>query len=99
DSRYDIYVEQYCKTVRVEAKLTIEMARTMIFPAAIRYQNELASTCTNLKVLGYEFDTNTLDKVTSFVKGLQDSTAALETVLSKHEFPKMLDEARHLCDT
>ena len=38
----DIYLEQYCKTVNVEAKLTIEMAKTMIFPAAIRYQGELA---------------------------------------------------------
>ena len=29
---------------------TLEMAKTMIFPAAIRYQNELASTCANLKL-------------------------------------------------
>ncbi len=98
ESRYDIYVEQYCKTVKVEAKMTIEMARTMIFPAAIRYQNQLASTCTNLKVLGYEFDTNTLDKVTEFVKGLQDTTATLETALAKHDFADMAAEARHFCD-
>ena len=98
ESRYDIYVEQYCKTVKVEAKLTIEMARTMIFPAAIRYQNQLASTCTNLKVLGYAFDTDTLDKITTFVKGLQDSTAALEKVSSKHDFADMQAEARHFCD-
>ena len=98
DSRYDIYVEQYCKTVKVEAKLTIEMARTMIFPAAIRYQNQLASTCTNLKVLGYSFDTDTLDKITSFVKGLQDSTAALDTALAKHDFADMAAEARYFCD-
>ena len=45
----------------------------MIFPAAIRYQNELASTCANLKLVGYEFDTDTLDKITELVKGLQDS--------------------------
>ena len=40
----------------------------MIFPAAIRYQNELASTCANLKLVGYEFDTDTLDKITELVK-------------------------------
>jgi glutamine synthetase len=77
ESRYEIYVEQYCKTVKVEANLTKEIARTMIFPAAIRYQNELASTCANLKAVGYTFDTNTLDKVTALVKELQDSTAKL----------------------
>ncbi len=74
----DIYLEQYCKTVNVEAKQTIEMAKTMIFPAAIRYQSELASTCANLKAVGYKFDTDTLDKMTELVKELQDSTAELE---------------------
>src|SRR5438270_1054828 len=50
-SRHDIYLEQYIKTISTEAKITIEMARTMIFPAAVRYQNELATTCTSLKAL------------------------------------------------
>ena len=81
ESRHDIYLEQYCKTVNTEAKLTLEMARTMIFPAAIRYQNELASTCANLKQLGYKFDTDTLDKITELVKSLQDSIGALEKSL------------------
>ena len=33
-SRMDIYVEQYCKAVNVEANLMIEMAKTKIYPAA-----------------------------------------------------------------
>ena len=49
ESRMDIYLEQYIKTINVEAKLTIEISKTMIFPAAIRYQGELAVTCANLK--------------------------------------------------
>ena len=57
------------KTVSVEAMLTIEMAKTLIFPAAIRYQNELASTCANLKPVGYAFDTDTLDKMTDAGEG------------------------------
>ncbi|WP_231930756.1 glutamine synthetase III family protein [Botrimarina hoheduenensis] len=77
ESRYETYVEQYCMTVRVEANLTKKIARTMIFPAAIRYQRELAATCTNLQALGYEFDTKTLDKVTGLVKELQDSITDL----------------------
>jgi glutamine synthetase len=83
DSRFEIYLEQYCKTVYSEANLTLEMAKTMIFPAAIRYQNELASTCANLKLVGYEFDTDTLDKVTELVKSLQDSISVLSMALSK----------------
>lgn len=78
ESRYEIYAEQYWMTVEVEALLCKKIAKTMIFPAAIRYQNELASTCANLKAVGYTFDTDTLDKVTALVKALQDSIAELD---------------------
>ncbi|PQO38727.1 glutamine synthetase type III [Blastopirellula marina] len=85
ESRLEIYLEQYCKSVAVETNLTIEMARTMIFPAAVRYQNELASTCANLLALGYEFDKDTLDKMTSLVKSLQDSISTLVSLSAKAE--------------
>ncbi|MEX1223058.1 MAG: glutamine synthetase III, partial [Pirellulales bacterium] len=77
-SRLEVYTEQYCKAIGVEKALTIRMAKTMLFPAAVRYQNELAGTCANLKTVGYEFDTDTLDKVTELVKQLQNSITALE---------------------
>nr|WP_197532126.1 glutamine synthetase III [Symmachiella macrocystis] len=96
-SRLDTYLEQYCNTVGVEVNLTIEMARTMIFPAAIRYQNELASTCANLKMLGFEFDTDTLDTMTSLVKALQDSIAELEATLEEPETEDLLAEASNYC--
>ncbi len=99
ESRLEIYLEQYCLSVQVEAKLTLEMARTMIFPAAIRYQNELASTCANLKVVGYEFDTDTLDRITDLVKYLQDSIAALEDVLMQGHGGHRLAEAHFIRDT
>ncbi|MGA2259195.1 MAG: glutamine synthetase III [Thermoguttaceae bacterium] len=95
ESRLDIYLEQYIKTINVEAKLTIEMSKTMIFPAAIRYQGELAVTCANLKAIGYTFDTATLDKVTALVKELQDSTAALEKIAAHHGGDSLLDEATY----
>ena len=85
-------------TIGVEARLTIEMARTMIFPAAIRYQNELASTCANLKAVGYDFDTDTLDKVTSLVKSLQQGIHGLEAAMADAGADDMSSEARHCCD-
>jgi len=93
-SRHDIYFEQYVKTVGTEAKLVVEIARTMIFPAAVRYQNELAMTCTNLKQLGYTFDTDTLDEITKLVKALQDNTNALDKSLAHHG-GGLVDEAKH----
>jgi len=97
-SREHIYLEQYCKTVHTEALQTLEMARTLIFPAAIRYQSELAGTCANLKLVGYEFDTNTLDKITELVKGLQDAIAALTKTLSGGPGHSLEDEAKYYCN-
>jgi len=97
ESRFEIYMEQYCKVVAVEAKLTREIAATMILPAAIRYQNELASTCANLKAVGYEFDTDTLDRVTTLVKSLQDSIATLAKTM-EHDAASVADHAQHSRD-
>ena len=80
ESLYEVSLEQYTKTINLESNMVVEMAKTIIFPAAIRYQGELAQTCAHLKAIGYEFDTDTLDKVTALVKALQDSTAELEKV-------------------
>ncbi|MBX7166492.1 MAG: glutamine synthetase III [Pirellulales bacterium] len=96
-SRLHIYLEQYCKTVHTEALQTLEMARTLIFPAAIRYQNELASTCANLKLVGYEFDTDTLDRITELVKSLQDAISGLAKKLEHGGAANLDDEATFYC--
>ena len=97
-SRQEIYLEQYCNSINVEARLTIEMAHTEIFPAAVRYQGELAQTCAALKAVGYTFDTDTLDRVTELVKLLQDSIVDLEKATADHGGKKLQDEARHARD-
>jgi glutamine synthetase len=98
ESRQEIYLEQYCQTVTVEANLTLEIGRTLIFPAAIRYQNLLASTCANLKAVGYDFDTDTLDRVTLLVKSLQDSLGVLERTMGGAPSGTLVDDARRCCD-
>ena len=97
-SRLETYQEQYCMTVDVEANLCASMSKTLIFPAVIRYQNELASTCANLKAVGYDFDTDTLDTVTSLVKSLQDGISALEHAIEDENASSPEEECRHRCD-
>jgi glutamine synthetase len=43
-ARYEVAVETYVKTVNVEAQLMVLMANRYITPAAIRYQEEIASS-------------------------------------------------------
>ncbi len=43
-SRYDIMLENYCKTVNIEALTLIDMTNKYIIPSALSYEGELAGT-------------------------------------------------------
>ncbi len=96
-SREEIYLEQYCKTVATEANLVIRMARTIIFPAAMRYQGELAATCANLKAAGHDYKVVTLEDVTAKLRAMQAAVGELEKKM-EHEAAGTHAEAKHMCD-
>jgi glutamine synthetase len=98
ESRYETYLEQFCKSISVEAKLMSEMAKTLIFPAAMRYQSELAATCINMKQAGYDSDCPILDQIAPLVQSLQESIARLDEAFAGHGGRGPLDEARYYCD-
>ncbi len=52
ESRYEVYIEQYEKQVAIEAGCLLDMAKTMIAPAAIEYQRQLAGTAADLDACG-----------------------------------------------
>lgn len=96
-SREEIYLEQYCKTVATEANLVIRMARTIIFPAAMRYQGELAATCANLKAAGHDYKVVALEDVTAKLRAMQAAVGELEKQM-EHEAAGTHAEAKHMCD-
>ena len=83
ESRKEIYFEQYVLTLNVEAKLTHEIAKTTIYPAAVRYQSELAAAAANCKAAGVEFDASLLTKLSSLIKSLNLSVSALEHLIEE----------------
>lgn len=86
DSRYEVYAEQYIAAVNVESNLVVEMAKTIVFPAAVRYQGQLAASLASLKAIGVEADHGTISKVTDLIKSLQDAVDELEALKAKeHE--------------
>ncbi|HVY26060.1 MAG TPA: glutamine synthetase III [Polyangiaceae bacterium] len=91
-SRYEIYMEQYVKTVLVEAKLVVKIAKTIILPAAIRYTAELAgaagASAPAKRLLG---------EVGGLAEKLDSGILALEKSLS-HESSSVDAEAKHLKD-
>ena len=51
-ARYDVALEQYNKTINIEAQLMVLMANRYILPAAYRYQGELAQSVAAVKAAG-----------------------------------------------
>jgi glutamine synthetase len=82
-SRYEVYAEQYIASVKVESNLVVEMVKTIIFPAAVRYQSELATSLANLKAVGIEPDHKTINTVTELIAKLQDGVTDLDALKAK----------------
>jgi glutamine synthetase len=97
-SRYEIFFEQYCKSVNVEAKLVINMARTMILPGVIRYENEIAQSVASLKAAGVTAGTGTLEKIAGLVATVEKKVEALEKTLASSHASSVAKEAVHFCN-
>ncbi len=96
-SREEIYFEMYSKTLKTEANLVVRMATTIIFPAAMRYQSELAAACANLKAIGQDFKMGALEDVTAKLRAMQAAVAKLEKLMAV-EAKSTHAEAKHLCE-
>ena len=97
-SRYEIYLDRYCKDINTESLLAVNIARQHILPAAIRYQGELADTAASLKDLGRDPDTTILDRVIELADRIQSRTAELEEAIGHAPSGDLLERARHYRD-
>ena len=96
-SRYETYLEQYILKVEVEAKTTAEIANTIIYPSAIRYQAELADSCLKMKNLGLDCETATLEETAGLIGKLKSEITDLEALIAE-EHENALSHARACCE-
>ena len=95
-SRCEIYHEQYNQHIQTESALVAKIAKTIIMPAAIRYQGELAGTAANLKAAGVDGGvTPCLTEVTELIGKMTEAIAALEAVMDKEDFANVEEEAAY----
>ncbi|MFN6553049.1 glutamine synthetase III [Mycolicibacterium septicum] len=97
-SRYEVRLEQYALTIAVEAKLTLEVGSTVVLPAAMRYQTELAQNIAALKAAGVEPSRTLLEAVSAPIADLSAALASLKTALADHSAETAVDEAAHARD-
>ncbi len=98
ESRYEIYVERYCKDINTEARLCLSMARASILPAAYRYQGELAQTAAAMKACGRTPDTSSLDSVTELTGQLEGAIKQLQHATEHSASGDVLAHAKHYRD-
>ncbi len=98
ESRYEVGVEQYVMTVGVEANLTSEIGRTVVVPAAVRYQTELAQNAAALKAAGVEADLTLLQEVSAPLASLTRALGALDSAIAGAHEHEGVAEAAYLRD-
>jgi len=92
-ARVGIYWERYVKVQNIEANCALDMARTMILPAAARYLGELEGASRSKGAVAVA------DKVAALTDGLVDAIDALEAAQhAAHEAGSVEDEAAAFCD-
>ena len=96
-SRYEILLENYSKTVNIEALTMVDMARKEILPAVEGYTKSLAETLAAKKAavagLPCKYETATITKLSELSDEIADATAALDGEIAKFQAIEDVTEA------
>ena len=81
-SRVEIMLDEYCKTINIEALTMIDMAKKDILPATATYIKELAQTAELAKSCGaeVEFESDMVKRLSSLATQTYKKLSALEDV-------------------
>ncbi|MGB3138642.1 MAG: glutamine synthetase III [Nodosilinea sp.] len=83
-SRFEAYSEQYIQYIEVEAKLVVDMAKTIIYPVAMRHLTELSKAIDSLDEIGIDFGKGDVVRVVELTKSMMTSVDELSDVMTKH---------------
>lgn len=98
-ARYEVALEQYSKTVNVEAQLMVLMANRYILPAALQYQTQVAQSVAAVKSAGgvNKAGKKTLQTLTKLIDDFKTRTEALTRAL-EHESTSAEKHAKYFRD-
>lgn len=100
-SRFAILCESYIKTLTIEGNCTAMIAKTMILPAALKYQEQLASSIAALQQAGAKVPTRQtalLGNLIGTIDQFQAAIEKLEAALAHHPEGSLLDHCKHARD-
>lgn len=99
-SRYEILLENYSKTIRIEALTMLEMIRKQIIPSVVLYEKDLAETVVAMASAGITpaYEKELLKDISSLLASLNNEATALETKLNKIDSSEKLEVAKYYHD-
>ena len=96
-SRYEILLENYSKTVNIEALTMVDMAKKEILPAVEKYTKSLADTLAAKKAavagLPCKYETAAVTKLSELSDSIADATADLDGEIAKFQTIEDVTEA------
>ena len=97
ESRFAVYAEQYALAIEVECKLALQMARTQVYPAAVRYLSELAAALQEQQAMGLQPSLTVRNQIGELLHQLNNGADALQQALAStpHDTPAHM---RHCAD-
>ena len=103
ESRCEIMLENYCKTVVIEANTMVDMARKEILPAVEGYASELAGTISRKRAVSAEipcgYETSLLRKLSVLADQMSIKTDELEAAVQDlHGCTETLRESEQIRD-
>lgn len=96
-SRYEICLENYVKTIHIEAETMLQMSSRQILPACIKYAGEVAGSVNKLKKSGIECKSakgvsrelsKRIDEISECICELSEKSKALSDIDCYHEKAK-----------
>ena len=88
-SRCDIMLDNYCKSVNIEANTMVDMARKQIMPAIEAYVSDLAKACTRKLAVSDKISIKTekglIEKLSALTDKIDEATEALEEAIASYK--------------
>ena len=104
-SRYEVFMEEYEKKIRIETSLALNMSKTIILPAAIKFLDQLAKTSAEISSVKWGKNAaidNQGKLVSNLISEISKANAKLEATIAKNDTQKSIvamAELRKLVDS
>ncbi|MBR5340556.1 MAG: glutamine synthetase III [Erysipelotrichaceae bacterium] len=97
ESRYEIYLEKYYKTINIEAKTMLEMLKKDVLPSSVKFEEALCEVLCGKQKLKMDvkgsYEEKTLKKVADLKKGIVKDLEKMEKLLNENKESDPLKKA------